>query len=453
MKAVWKGNPSRRCNRFGEGPAARPTTTPLSARAMQDMLGSNGLELAVEGLSLGGVVRLIRPPHLTTFSLEVASRISCAPTRAFVGARRSCKEELSHAEFSWIRSCSCWNARKMAMATALAGSSLSVAATLNRSNGILGQGVQRLRFSGPNKASWKKLQLPAVSAKSEISSDDLSMGASALAGALFASMATSDSALAAQQIATLAADDNRALALLIPLVPAIGWVLFNILKPALNQIDKMRSAKGLVAGLGLGALGTLAFSSEAEAAVQEIAQVADNDSRGILLLGVLIPAIGWVLFNILQPALNQLNKMQSTKGVIGAIGLGGLASMLYTPQADAAQELAQIADSDSRGLVLLGILIPAVGWVLFNILQPALNQLNKMRSSKSIVGTVGIGAAAASLLSTQDAEAAQEVAQLAADNRPVILLVVLLPAIGWVLFNILRPALNQLDKMNQKGKK
>lgn len=349
---------------------------------------------------------------------------------------------------------SCWKSREMAMATALAGSSLSVAATLQKNSGALGQGVQRLRVSStPTKASWKKLQMPAVSAiKSEtsLSTEDLSLGASALAGALFAAMASSDSAMAAQQIASLAAEDNRGVALLIPLVPAIGWVLYNILQPGLNQINKMRGVKGLVAGLGLGALGSVAFSSEAEAAVQEIGQIADNDSRGILLLGVLIPAVGWVLFNILQPALNQINKMRSTKGVIGAVGLGGLASALYTPHADAAQELATIADNDSRGILLLGVIVPAVGWVLFNILQPALNQLNKMRSTKGLVGTVGIGAAAASLLSAQDADAAQEFGQLAADNRPVILLVVLVPAIGWVLYNILRPALNQVDKMRNK---
>jgi len=36
-----------------------------------------------------------------------------------------------------------------------------------------------------------------------------------------------------------------------------------------------------------------------------------DDNRGLLLLIVVTPAIGWVLFNILQPALNQLNRMRS----------------------------------------------------------------------------------------------------------------------------------------------
>lgn len=155
-----------------------------------------------------------------------------------------------------------------------------------------------------------------------------------MSGAMFAAMAVSDSAMASQQLMTLADADNRGLALLVPLVPAIGWVLFNILQPALNQVNKMRGAKALVAGAGLGALATLA-APHADAA-QEIAQLADSDSRGLVLLGILAPAVGWVLFNILQPALNQLNKMRAQKGMIGAIGLGA-ASMLLTPQADAAQ--------------------------------------------------------------------------------------------------------------------
>jgi len=116
------------------------------------------------------------------------------------------------------------------------------------------------------------------------------------------------------------------------------------------------------------------------------------------------------------------------------------------------QEIATIADSDSRGLVLLGILLPALGWVLFNILQPGLNQLSKMKSIKGLViGAAGLGAAASSMMAAApDAEAAQEITQLAADNRPLILLFILLPAIGWVLFNILQPALNQLNKMSGK---
>ncbi|KAK4777825.1 hypothetical protein SAY87_018012 [Trapa incisa] len=145
----------------------------------------------------------------------------------------------------------------------------------------------------------------------------LSLSATAVAGAVFSTLAASEPALAAQQIAELAeAGDNRGLALLLPIIPAIAWVLFNILQPALNQLNRMRSDKGLVVGLGLGALGAsgFMFSPEAEAVTEPISMIADassGDNRGQLLLFVVAPAILWVLYNILQPALNQLNRMRS----------------------------------------------------------------------------------------------------------------------------------------------
>lgn len=138
-----------------------------------------------------------------------------------------------------------------------------------------------------------------------------------LAGAIFSSLSCCDSALAVQQIADIAADsDNRGLALLLPIIPAILWVLYNIQQPALNQLDKMRNTKGVIVGLGLG-LGAWAGSSlvsTPSATAGEMAMVADassSDSRGLLLLFVIAPAVAWVLYNILQPALNQLNRMRS----------------------------------------------------------------------------------------------------------------------------------------------
>lgn len=73
----------------------------------------------------------------------------------------------------------------------------------------------------------------------------------------------------------------------------------------------------MIVGLGIG--GGLAASSgffaTPDATAGEIAVVAEaaagNDSRGQLLLIVIAPAILWVLYNILQPALNQINKMRS----------------------------------------------------------------------------------------------------------------------------------------------
>jgi len=137
----------------------------------------------------------------------------------------------------------------------------------------------------------------------------------------------------------------------------------------------------------------LASSDAAVAAQQRVADVAaaadagDSDNRGQLLLFVVAPAIGWVLYNILQPALNQLNRMRSQALVAGAgLGAAAAAGMACAPEASAAQELAALAAAaaapadDNRGLLLLIVVTPAIGWVLFNILQPALNQLNRMRS-------------------------------------------------------------------------
>ncbi|CAI5482130.1 unnamed protein product [Closterium sp. Yama58-4] len=285
-----------------------------------------------------------------------------------------------------------------------------------------------------------------VSAEEILSNVDIQKTAAAsMAGSLFALLSNVGSAAAVQEIASIADSDNRAGSLLIVLLPALGWVLFNILRPALNQLDKMKGKKGIAAALGLGAAGLLA-APQAEAA-QQIAELADSDNRAGALLLVLLPALGWVLFNILKPAQNQLKKMQG-KSVVGALGLGA-AGMLLAPHAEAAQQIAELADSDNRAGSLLIVLLPALGWVLFNILKPAQNQLKKMQG-KSVVGAVGLGAAG--MLLAPHAEAAQQIAELAdSDNRAGALLLVLLPALGWVLFNILKPAQNQLKKMQGKS--
>ncbi|XXG88942.1 hypothetical protein AAC387_Pa12g1073 [Persea americana] len=138
---------------------------------------------------------------------------------------------------------------------------------------------------------------------------------SALAGAIFTSLSSCDSAFAVQQIAEIAEGDNRGLALLLPIIPAILWVLYNILQPALNQLNRMRSDKSVIVGVGLGGLAASSFMVNApSASASELATIADatsNDSRGLLLLFVITPAVLWVLYNILQPALNQINRMRS----------------------------------------------------------------------------------------------------------------------------------------------
>ncbi|ERN13712.1 hypothetical protein AMTR_s00049p00157390 [Amborella trichopoda] len=163
----------------------------------------------------------------------------------------------------------------------------------------------------PTKPSLSLQTLPKPLSLNNLTSLQASLGAT-MAGALFSTISCCDSAMAAQQIADLAESDNRGLALLIPLIPAIAWVLFNILRPALNQIDRMRSSKGVIVGLGLGA-GVYGLLGESSAKASEIAQIADasSDNRGQLLLFVITPAVLWVLYNILQPALNQINRMRS----------------------------------------------------------------------------------------------------------------------------------------------
>jgi photosystem II PsbY protein len=100
----------------------------------------------------------------------------------------------------------------------------------------------------------------------------------------------------------------------------------------------------------------------------------------------------------------------SKESVISALGLGG-ASMLLAPHADAAQEIACVVDSDARGLIIVRVLLPTVGWVLFNILQPALNQIEKMQEGNSglkkargIIGVTGISIVATSLLAAPQAD-------------------------------------------------
>ncbi|CAI8618877.1 unnamed protein product [Vicia faba] len=142
-----------------------------------------------------------------------------------------------------------------------------------------------------------------------------SIAGTALAGAIFSTLGACNPAFAAQQIADIAeaSSDNRGLALLLPIIPAIAWVLFNILQPALNQINRMRNSKGVIIGLGLGGLTASGFVSTQDAMATEISAIAEagSDNRGQLLLFVVAPAILWVLYNILQPALNQINKMRS----------------------------------------------------------------------------------------------------------------------------------------------
>lgn len=122
---------------------------------------------------------------------------------------------------------------------------------------------------------------------------------------------------------------------------------------------------------------TTFLASGSVQAAQELGQIAaGSDNRAGLLAVLFVPAVGWVAFNILGPALNQYENMR-LKNVAAGLGLGA-ASLLLAQQADAANQVAELAASDNRLLILATLFVPAIGWVGFNILGPALNQLKNM---------------------------------------------------------------------------
>jgi len=62
-----------------------------------------------------------------------------------------------------------------------------------------------------------------------------------------------------------------------------------------------------------------------------------------------------------------------------ALSLSAVASTwMFSGQAQAATELAQMAATDNRLGTISLLFVPALGWVAFNILQPLFNQLDRM---------------------------------------------------------------------------
>ncbi|XP_074294703.1 uncharacterized protein LOC141622574 [Silene latifolia] len=104
----------------------------------------------------------------------------------------------------------------------------------------------------------------------------------AIPGSIIATLASSPWAMAAKQIAESPQEDNRGLALLLPLVPAVGWVLFNILQPALNQINKMRNEKAVIFGLGGLALYSALYVPIASAVEEAVEGEAAASNSGLL---------------------------------------------------------------------------------------------------------------------------------------------------------------------------
>ncbi|CAN4125648.1 unnamed protein product [Withania somnifera] len=193
-----------------------------------------------------------------------------------------------------------------------------MAATIASMAMLNGKCFSKACINNPSKpkpvslVSIQNLPKHLLASKSSENASNISipLTGTALAGVIFSTLSSCDSAFAAQQIAE---GDNRGFALLLPLIPAIAWVLYNILQPALNQINKMRN-QGIIVGLGLTGLAATGFFNTPEASsASEIVMIADaaSDNRGQLLLIVVTPALLWVAYNILQPALNQINKMRS----------------------------------------------------------------------------------------------------------------------------------------------
>jgi photosystem II PsbY protein len=112
------------------------------------------------------------------------------------------------------------------------------------------------------------------------------------------------------------------------------------------------------------------FSGHAQAAT-ELASVAASDNRLGTISLLFLPVVGWVGFNILQPAFNQLNRQneiregavaatgkssgRKKRGLAGAVGLGAALSMFAAQNADAATELSQLAASDNRCVFDAGV--------------------------------------------------------------------------------------------------
>lgn len=70
----------------------------------------------------------------------------------------------------------------------------------------------------------------------------------------------------------------------------------------------------------------------------------------------------------------------------------------------------QLAEKeDNRASVLLGLFVPAIGWVAFNILGPALNQVDNMSNKKKSVIAAGALTSAALFGLCDSVQAATEV--------------------------------------------
>ena len=145
-------------------------------------------------------------------------------------------------------------------------------------------------------------------------------------------------------------------------------------------------------------------------------------------------------------------------GKVAALS-GVAASWLAAGNANAATELMQVAAGDNRPATIALLLLPALGWVGFNMISGITAQLDQMAAKiespkaskrRSVGAALGLGAAA--LLAAPQADAATELMQVAAsDNRVGIIALLLLPVLAWGGFNIISSGFAQLDQMAAKN--
>ncbi|MEW5297664.1 MAG: hypothetical protein WDW36_000859 [Sanguina aurantia] len=140
----------------------------------------------------------------------------------------------------------------------------------------------------------------------------------------------------------------------------------------------------------------MAGSAQASELAQVVADSSGSDSRIGAIATLFVPVLGWVGFNMLQPLAAQLETAKAfaqdaepeqakpskakkagkkVRSLAGAVGMGLATSMLVSEQAQAATEVAQLAESDTRIFAILTLFVPVIGWVLFNMAQPLLAQL------------------------------------------------------------------------------
>lgn len=151
--------------------------------------------------------------------------------------------------------------------------------------------------------SPKPTSLPIITIKPELSAS-IAKNAAVLTTVISTLTSSPPIAMAAKKIAEAPQQDIRGLAFLVPIIPAVGWALINMLGPALNQIERMRTQRAIILGLGFGGLAATAAinwvpsASAATEAVEvvENAVVSGDNNRLYLVLFIAAAAFLEVLF-------------------------------------------------------------------------------------------------------------------------------------------------------------